>query len=123
MTLPHSQKERTIGLNLGAGIGDMSQATDASLVLNGRVHKLGKIDFEYDLHDFMQPWKMHSPDGRLGLVFTPAFERVAKTNVLLLSSEVHQTFGRYRGTVVSDEGEHISVDDLPGFVEEHHAKW
>ena len=32
-------------------------------------------------------------------------------------------FGRYDGTVVSDSGETISIQDLTGFAEEHRARW
>ena len=85
--------------------------------------KLGKVDFKYDSKDFKKPWQMTSPDGRLSLEFKPFFERVAKTDVLILSSEVHQMFGRYSGFVVTDEGEKIEINDLIGWAEEHHARW
>ena len=71
----------------------------------------------------MRPWRMVSPDGRLDLEFTPFLERVAKTNLLIITSEVHQMFGCYRGTVKTDDGEIIGVDGLIGFAEEHHARW
>jgi hypothetical protein len=48
---------------------------------------------------------------------------VAKTDLKVITSEVHQMFGRYTGKVVSDEGKTIPVDGLVGFAEEHHAKW
>ena len=67
--------------------------------------------------------KMSSLDGRLDLEFTPFIERVAKTNLLVITSEVHQMFGRYRGTVITDEGEVIKMDGLIGWAEEHHARW
>jgi hypothetical protein len=66
---------------------------------------------------------MTAPDGRLDLEFVPFVERVAKTNLVVLSSEVHQMFGRYRGTVMADDGECIRLDGLVGFAEEHHARW
>jgi hypothetical protein len=66
---------------------------------------------------------MTSVDGRLDLGFKPFFERVAKTDVGILSSEVHQMFGRYSGTLVTDSGEQIAVKDLIGWAEEHHARW
>jgi len=114
---------RTIGLNLGFGFGDTSKTTENALILNGRLHKLGQVDFQYSSQNFKQPWKMSSPDGRLALEFTPFIERVAKTNLLLITSEVHQMFGRYRGTVVADDGEVIKIDGLIGWAEEHHAHW
>ena len=114
---------RTIGLNLGFGFGDTSAATEDTLILAGRVHKLGQVDFSYDPTDFMRPWRMVSPDGRLDLEFVPFLERVAKTNLLVITSKVHQMFGRYRGTVKADDGEIIAIDGLIGFAEEHQAQW
>lgn len=114
---------RTIGLNLGFGFGDTSAATENTLILNGRVHKLGQVDFTYDPHDFKRPWRMIAPDGRLDLEFVPFLERVAKTNLVAIASEVHQMFGRYHGAAVSDDGEALPIDGLVGFAEEHHARW
>ena len=114
---------RTVGLNLGFGFGDTTAATENTFILNGRIHKLGQVDFTYDPADFMRPWRMVSPDGRLDLEFTPFLERVAKTNLLVITSEVHQMFGRYRGSVKTDDGEIIAIDGLIGFAEEHHAHW
>lgn len=114
---------RTLGLNMGYGFGDTSAATENAFVLNGRIHKLEQITFAYDPKDFMQPWKMHSPDGRLDLEFVPFKERVARSDLLLLYSEVHQMFGRYKGTLRSDNGEELRIQDVIGWAEEHHAKW
>jgi hypothetical protein len=63
--------------------------------LDGKVHKLGKINFTFDPTNYKKSWKMVSPDGRMDLKFTPFFERVAKTDAVILKSEVHQMFGRY----------------------------
>jgi hypothetical protein len=114
---------RMLGLNLGFGFGDTSAATENAIIVDGRVHKLAAIQFDYDPNDFMHPWHMVSPDGRLDLEFIPFKERVARTNLLLIASEVHQMFGRYHGQVVTDEGEALEVHDLVGFAEEHYARW
>ena len=114
---------RTLGLNLGFGFGDTAAATENTLILNGRVHKLAQVDFRYNAQNFVQPWRMVAPDGRLDLTFTPFVERVAATNLLLIASTVHQLFGRYAGYVVADDGERIAVDGIVGFAEEHHARW
>jgi hypothetical protein len=114
---------RTLGLNLGFGFGDTSAATENTLILQGRVHKFGPVAFTYDAANFQAPWRMVAPDGRLDLTFTPFLERVASTNLLLIRSEVHQLFGRYQGTAVTDAGETVHIDELVGFAEEHHARW
>jgi hypothetical protein len=84
---------------------------------------LGVVDFLYDPHDFMHPWQMRSPDDRLNLRFEPFVERVAKTNLLIINSEVHQIFGKYFGTAILDDGEAINLEGLVGFAEEHYARW
>jgi len=113
---------QTVGLNMGAGFGDAS-APDNAVILDGRVHKLDDVGFEYQLDDLMRPWRMTSRDGRLCLDFTPFKERVARSNLLLVKSEVHQIFGHYSGTFTTDEGQTVALRDLAGFVEQHRARW
>lgn len=114
---------RHIGLNMGYGFGDTSKATENAFILSDRIQKLGEIKFHYDSNNFMSPWKMISDDERLNLTFTPFFERVAKTDVKILNSEVHQMFGKYNGLLMAEDGEKINIENLIGFAEEHHARW
>jgi hypothetical protein len=115
--------QQTIGLNMGFGFGDTSAASENAFILNGKIHKIGKIEFSYTFENFMQPWKMVSEDQRLNLTFTPFFDRQAKTDAKILKSEVIQMFGKYAGTLVTDDGLTIEIQDLIGFAEEHHARW
>jgi hypothetical protein len=114
---------RTIGLNLGRGFGDLSRAGENCLVLDGRIHKLEDVRFDYQSGDYMQPWRFTDSQGRLDLTFTPFKERVAKTNLGVISSQVHQMFGRYTGWAVDDNGQRMEIRDLIGFAEEHRARW
>jgi hypothetical protein len=114
---------RTIGLNLGQGFGDLSRAGENALILDNKVHKLGRVPYDYTSGDYMQPWKFKDEEGRLDLVFTPFKDRTATTNLGIITSEVHQMFGRYNGTALADDGEKIQIKDLIGFAEEHQAKW
>lgn len=110
-----------VGLNMGYGFGDTSAATENTLLLGGHIHKLEDITFAYDNTDFMRPWKMQS--DRAELTFTPFLDRTARTNLLLIRSEVHQMFGHYTGTVVDNAGDDVSIDGLVGWAEEHQARW
>ncbi len=71
----------------------------------------------------MKPWRFTDTDERLELVFTPFKERIARTNLGVIFSEVHQMFGKYNGRAVSDGGEVIEIKDLIGFAEEHRRGW
>jgi hypothetical protein len=114
---------RRVGLNLGCGFGDTSAATEDALILDGHIHKLGLVKYDYTSGDYMKPWRFTDREGRLDLEFTPFKERVAITNMGVIFSEVHQMFGRYRGRAVTDEGETVWIDNLIGFAEEHRARW
>ena len=114
---------QTIGLNLGSGFGDLSAATENCMILGGRVHKLAQVSIKYNSKDYMQPWKFTDSEKRLDLDFVPFKERVAKTNLGIIFSEVHQMFGRYSGTFVTDDGIAINISNLTGFAEEHQARW
>jgi len=114
---------RTIGLNLGTGFGDTSAASENCVILDGHIHKLEKVKFDYDPDDYSSPWEFTDSGRRLQLDFVPFSERLARTNLLLIFSEVHQMFGSYSGWVKTDIGEKIEIRDLIGFAEEHHARW
>lgn len=114
---------RTLGLNFGCGFGDLSAASENCLILNGRVHKLEKVEFDYLSGDYMKPWKFRDSQGRLDLEFTPFKDRTATTNLGVIYSQVHQIFGRYSGLAEADDGEVIQVENLIGFAEEHRARW
>jgi hypothetical protein len=114
---------RTIGLNFGCGFGDLSNAGENALILGNRIHKLDQVRFDYSSENYMKPWHFTDNEGRLDLTFTPFKERLARTNLGIIYSEVHQMFGHYDGKVVADNGEVIPIKELVGFAEEHHARW
>jgi hypothetical protein len=114
---------RTIGLNLGCGFGDLSKAGENALILENRIHKFEEVKFDYTSGDYMKSWKFTDSKGRLDLTFKPFKERLARTNLGIIFSEVHQVFGYFDGNAVSDEGEILPIKNLIGFAEEHHARW
>jgi len=114
---------RTVGLNLGCGFGDLSQATENCVIVDGRIHKLDQVRFDYSSGEYMRPWYFTDNEGRLSLTFTPFRERVATTALGVVNSEVHQMFGHYAGRITLDDGELLEVKNLVGFAEEHRARW
>ncbi len=92
-------------------------------MLGGRIHKLDQVRFDYDPADYYRPWRFSDNQGRLMLEFIPFKERLARTNLGIIFSEVHQMFGRYSGFALADDGERIELNGLIGFAEEHRARW
>jgi hypothetical protein len=117
--------QAVVGVNLGAGWTDGSGLTENGLCLDGRLEKLGEdVQFTYDPAHFMAPWRLCSTKTRqVDLVFTPFFERVAKTDLAVLRSEVHQMIGRFSGTLTSAAGLVYPIENLVGWAEDHHARW
>lgn len=114
---------RLAGLNLGCGFGDLSKATENCIVVDGRIHKLDAVSFDYRSGEYMRPWRFTDNENRLDLTLTPFKDRTARTNLGIIFSEVHQMFGRYDGTVILDDGNPLKIASLTGFAEEHRARW
>jgi hypothetical protein len=99
--------------------------TENGACIDGRLHKIhDDLAFNYDSSDFMRPWMVRTrASGQVDLTFEPFFERVAKTDLLILKSEVHQVFGRYKGSIAAADGTRYEISDLLGWVEQHNARW
>ena len=100
---------RAIGLNLGGGFGDLSHATENALILDGCVHKLAAVDFDFDPSNYQAGWRCTDGDARFDATLVTHTERIARTNLGVIRSEVHQVFGHYHGWVISDDGERVEL--------------
>ncbi len=116
---------RRIGLNLGAGWTDGTGMTENALYIDGRLIKLSEdVAYTYDLKNIMQPWKLKTTEtDRVDLVFTPMYERIAATNLLIIKTDMHQMIGHYSGYIRDENGEKIEIDRLVGCAEEHNTLW
>lgn len=113
-----------VGINMGAKWTDGTGMNENGILFNGRLHKIHEdIRFEYDDKNFMRPWSMRTVSSDMvRLEFIPFYEKANATNLLVISSRVHQVFGRYSGTLKID-GRTVTVDSLVGWAEEHRARW
>jgi len=116
---------RTLGVNFGAGWTDHTGSTENALCIDGHLVKLSEdVTFTYSTRDFKAPWKLQTAETkRVDLTFTPFFERIAKTDMLIIRSEVHQMIGHFDGTIQGENGEVIQVDHAVGWAEDHHSRW
>lgn len=120
-----TQNGRSIGLNLGGTWTDGTGVTENAICVGGRISKLSEdVRFVYDRSNFMKPWAVKSQSSeRIDLHFIPFFERIAKTNLLIVKSEVRQLIGRFSGTVIPDDGTALPFEGMVGWVESHEARW
>jgi hypothetical protein len=114
-----------VGLNLGGKWTDRTGYTENGACIDGRLHKIGEdLVWVYDRGNFMQPWHITAPQsGRVDLHFEPRIPHRQRSELVLLRSELIWAFGSFSGTVVGDDGEVVRIDNLPGWAEEHRARW
>lgn len=126
-SLSASSKGKRIGFNLGYGFGDISEATENMVFIDDQAYKLNNVRFDIPIDkkghdDYLKPWKFRSDDGSINLNFTPIVNRSAKMNLLFLSSNQNQVFGRFEGYIMVEE-KRIYIDNLVGFAEKVSNKW
>ncbi len=118
------QDGHVVGLQLGGKWTDGTGMNENALCIDGRLHKLGDVDFLYDPRDFTAPWQIRSrASSRIDLQFTPFFERAGSVDLGLARTRIHQLFGRFSGVVHDDDGHRLAIRDLIGWAEEHQARW
>lgn len=114
--------DQWLGLNLSCGVNETG-FTENCLWLDGELLKVDTVRFEYDRDDLLAPWRVTSQDGQVVLAFTPDGRHREHLNLMLFASNFNQIFGRFNGEIHTNDGRHVKVDNLYGFVEEQYAKW
>ncbi len=113
---------RSIGMNVSCGVNETS-FTENCFWVDGRLHKLDTVHFDYDRRDPMRPWRVTSFDGRCRLEFQPEGKHVERVNAWLAASNFTQLIGRYTGSLTTAAGEHVPIAGVLGYAETHYAKW
>lgn len=113
-----------IGLQFGAKWTDGTGYNENGVCINGKLHKISEdMVIGYDRGDWMKPWTLRTGvTDTVDLTITPFFEKPSKFNAGILSTEVHQVFGHFKGTLRLD-GREIKVENIIGWSEEHIGKW
>lgn len=116
---------KTIGLNFGGKWTDGTGITENAFFVNGKMNKISEdVLFDYNTENYKEPWQIKTKfSDDVKLEFTPFFERISKSDMKLVKSEVHQLFGYYNGYVRYSDGKKLRISQLLGSIEEHYAKW
>ncbi len=117
--------DTVVGLQFGGKWTVGTGMTENALCIDGRLHKLGEeLTWEYDTNDWYAPWRVVTANtDRVDVEFIPRYERADRTQAIALYTETHQCFGHWSGRVVTDAGESIDIDGLPGFAEQAQMRW
>jgi len=111
-----------VGLQVGGKWTDGTGSTENAVFVDGVLHKISEdVMWTYDRADWSRPWLIRG--ARVDVSFTPFHERVARTNLGLVASEVHQCFGTFAGWACDNVGRRVELDGLVGWVEEARNRW
>ncbi len=113
-----------VGIQMGGRWTVGTGFTENGIVVDGELVKIGdELDWRYGWDRPMEPWRVRGEAAGLDLTLVPVYDRHVRTEALVLSSEVHQVFGRWTGTVPSPGGGVIGVEGVVGFAEESRSRW
>ena len=113
---------RVVGLNVSCGVNETGRSENCFWI-DGAIHRLGPVAFDFDRRDLMKPWRMRDSQSRLDLEFIPEGSHHEKVNALVVATNFHQLCGRYHGTMRTSTDETIAVQGLLGYAEKHFARW
>lgn len=115
------QGGEVLGLQMGGKWTDGSGSTENSLLIDGQLYKISEeLDWHYDTTDWLAPWKITGPS--VELEFTPFWDRMSSTELLVLGSRGHQCFGHFTGSVQVGE-RRVRIVGLLGWAEEMRNRW
>lgn len=111
-----------IGLQLGSKWTHGTGSTENAIVVNGKTTKISEdLTWDYDTSDWLAPWRVHG--AAMDVTFTPFYNRVSVTSMVVLAGTTNQGFGTWSGWVLGSDGTKISVDGLQGWAEEARNRW
>ena len=92
--------------------------------INGQSQLLGPATFAIPEHPGREPWTLTSvgTEYELNLTFQPLGMREQQTNLLVLNADFRQPFGYFTGVLHTSQGKY-ELENVPGVVEDHSARW
>ncbi|MDY6824306.1 MAG: DUF2804 domain-containing protein [Thermodesulfobacteriota bacterium] len=113
---------RSFGMNLACGVNETG-ATENAFWLDGVQTKVDTVNFSFDARAMENEWRVWSADGKIDLVFSPAASRSEHLNAVLVASRFTKFVGSFSGTVVCDRHGRTDIAAMPGWTEDHFARW
>lgn len=113
---------REFGMNLAWGVNETG-FTENRIWVDGVATDLPGVVFTIPENRKTGTWRVHTPDLRLDLFFSPTAAKTEKTQMLFAATDFVQNMGRFSGVVTTGAGETIPIDSIPGWTEDHYVKW
>lgn len=115
-------KAHNIGLNVSWGVNETGYSENCFWV-NGVLHELPQVQFKFDRDDEHSTWRISSEDKQIDLSFVPEGMHKEHLNAGLMATNFKQIFGRFKGHLVTKDGQRFEIESIYGFVEDQYSKW
>jgi hypothetical protein len=115
---------KRIGFSAAASQNDNPGSTENALWIGGKVIKLHEpVVFSHDAGNGLNQWALRTErSDAVDLIFTPSAEIRSRFGKCVVSYAAHFLHGKYRGSVRAGRKK-IEIRNLPGWCEEHTARW
>ncbi|MFH1152233.1 MAG: DUF2804 domain-containing protein [Pseudomonadota bacterium] len=113
---------RTLGLNISWGVNETG-FTENAFWINGSMEKVDMVCFSSTPDGSGDQWRITSFDGKVALDFTAEGSRGERINAGVIASSFTQYFGRFSGYLNPTQGDPVAIQGVPGWFEDHYAKW
>lgn len=110
------------GFNIGWGFGDLSNATENMFFVNKKAYKVGHLNVERDVNDYMAPWHLWDDEGTIELFFKPIYDNFTFNKILFVDTHCDQVYGNFDGWVKTENGK-LEIKDKLAFIEHAVNKW
>ncbi|PKQ32134.1 MAG: DUF2804 domain-containing protein [Actinobacteria bacterium HGW-Actinobacteria-2] len=108
---------RPFGVQVGGKWTDGTGSTENGILIGTAMHKISEeLTWSYDVADWRRPWTIRG--GDLDAVFSPEYDRTARTNLGVIAASTDQCFGYWSGRF----GE-VSFEGIYGWAEHVHNRW
>jgi hypothetical protein len=114
-----------IGLQFGGKWTVGTGATENAICVDGRLTKISEeLLWEYSWDAPMRTWRVRTRlSDAVDVTLTPSYDHHSSMELGPLSTECHQVFGSWSGSVRAQDGVLRRVDSLCGFAEEARNRW
>jgi hypothetical protein len=111
-----------VAFNLAEGISD-APAGENAVWIDRSLSPVAVPRFMFDAAHLDAPWQVQTPDGTVDLRFTSKGMHREDRDYIALQSRFAQVAGLFSGTIRGAGGKTLTVEGLPGVVEDQRVLW
>jgi hypothetical protein len=112
-----------VGVNLGSVYGDETGGTPNAVIVDGVLHKLGRVEWANDLDDPLAPWTFTGDGVDLELTSEQQYVELTDRTIGDYHVQLWKLYGTFSGTVELDDGDVLAIDGLIGGAEHLETAW